>query len=653
MTIDLTSHNLQSPDVQHERRGLIDSIPALVARIDCNMALAYSNRAFRKWFSPGDNLVCGSFPLIVGKEIFNQIQRHLGKVLTGQYADFTISFLYDGAYRSMDVVLTPETDSQHHVQHFIFHATDVTEKRIVQHDLQDYFENGTIGLHWVDAQGIIIRANRAELELLGYDEDEYVGQHISKFHKSQSCIHDILHRLSNRETLRDYEAELVCKDGATRYVSINSSVLWEGEKFVHTRCFTIDVTAQKLAAEAVIESENRFRTMANLAPLIIWSTDDKGRCTFLNAKWEEWTGLGYDLGLETPWLEGVHAEDRKNIEMSWRKSFTERKVFGAKLRMRKASGGYMVSNVNSVPLFDSTQCFTGYIGIISDVTSEAQVKASLERMVLQRVDDLKRKNLELQDAQEALKTKNQELELINNEVSSFAHVASHDLQEPLRKIQTFADRISRSDNDNLSAKGKEALSRIQSASGKMRGLIQDILSYSKTNVIGPDAQWTDLNELFNEVLEDFEIRIEETGALIENKGLPSLSVVRFQFHQLFLNLISNALKFSKPGRVPHVVIQSRMVTGKKVNGISSDHFYHITVCDNGNGFEEQYAEKIFEIFNRLHDNAHVEGTGIGLAVCKKIVERCGGKMTAEGNPDKGATFHIYLPVPKEKQPSIL
>jgi PAS domain S-box-containing protein len=648
MTVDLTGRSLFTHPVlpvHADLQNLIDFIPALVARIDCNMTVVYSNKQFRKWFS-GDDVSCSSFPLIVGKKIFHEVQLHLGKVLVGQHAEFTISHFHEGSFRYLDVIISPELDSNRSVQYFIFHATDVTEKRNVQRDLQDYFENGTIGLHWVDAQGVIVWANRAELQMLGYSEDEYVGQHISRFHKNQSCIEDILLRLSNKETLRHHEAELVCKDGSTRHVAINSSVLWEGEKFVHTRCFTIDVTEQKLAANALMDSEARFRTMADLVPLIIWTTNEKGICTFVNAKWVEWTGLEFDPGPGMQWLDGVHSEDRQKIEMSWRKSLAEHNVFEAKLRMRAADGGYVISDVNSVPRFDLAGNFIGHIGIMRDVTSEEQIKSSLERMVLHRVEDLKRKNLELQNAEKALKAKNQELEIINNELSAFAHVASHDLQEPLRKIQTFADRVIQSESGNLSPKGQEALGRIQQASGKMRAFIQDILSYSKINVVGESAELTDLNELLNDVVGEFEISIEETGAAIENRGLPSLPVVRFQFHQLFLNLISNALKFSQPGRVPHVVFQSRLVTGESVTGESTDQFYDITVSDNGCGFEEKYAEKIFEIFNRLQDIAHVEGTGIGLAVCKKIVEGHGGKMVAEGKPLEGATFHIYLPVSK-------
>jgi PAS domain S-box-containing protein len=645
--VSLSEQNLSEQSVSFD--NLIDFIPALVVRVDCNMAVQYANRSFRKWFSRIEDPSCNSFPVIIGRQIFNQIQRYLGKTLVGEPAHLTISFPHGGEYRCMEVNILPEFDYNQKVKGFIFYATDITSKLDVERSLHDYFENATIGLHWVNEDGIIIWANREELTMLGYEPDEYIGQPITRFHKNQQVIQEILYKLRNKEIIKNSEAELLCKDGSSRFVTINSSVLWKDGEFVHTRCFTIDITAQKLAAKAMRENQERFKVMSNLVPVIIWTTDENGLCTFLNSKWSELTGKKKEDGLGSLWLNIIHPDDRRNIETAWRKSLSEKKTFEAKFRIENSTGRAIVVYANSIPQFDVNNRFTGYTGIIQDISVQEEIKSSLEKMVLNRTDDLRKRNLELRKAEKALILKNHELEKINNELSSFAHIASHDLQEPLRKIQTFIDRVVYSDGDKLSSRSKEYIDKIQSASNRMRVLIKDILLYSKTTNAESGLELTDLNQLLEEVVTEFEVKIEQTGARIENNGLPTLPVTRFQFHQVFLNLISNALKFSKEFSTPHIVFQCSIVPNMQLPGMHDPQdFYDISVSDNGIGFQAEYAEKIFEIFNRLHSKSQVEGTGIGLAICKKIIEGHHGRMTAEGKINEGAIFHIYLPVHKQE-----
>lgn len=628
---------------------LINAIPALVLKMDCNLQIVYANNQFLKIFPVASDF----FHLAVGVQVFEQIQRHLGYVLVGENVRFTISLENEGGIQYLDISLTPQFDARHQVSSIIFHGLDVTGQMNDQRTLHDYFENATIGLHWVDSEGVIIWVNPAELKMLGYEEHEYKGQNISRFHKNQDCIKDILARLSKGEVLKNYEAEIVCKDGTTRFVSINSSVLWEGNEFIHTRCFTIDITAQKIAAKAVKESEQRFKIMADLVPLVILTSDENGMCTFLNGRWKELTGKDIEEGIGDQWLNAVHPEDRAKISSSWNKSLEKRSVFEAKLRMLNGLGGYTVCYFNALPRFDSQNNFIGYTGTIQDFSIQEQITASLEKMVLDRTNDLRIKNTALSNAERALKAKNEELEKINNELSSFAHVASHDLQEPLRKIQNFTDRVLRSNDSKLSEKALVYMRKIESASTRMRAFVQDILVYSKANNAEPETQEVDLDQLIKEVLVEFEVKIEEKDATIECIGqLPVVQVTRFQFHQLFLNLISNALKFSKPGVQPSIKISSSVIKPGQAGELEGiDEYYDITVADNGIGFEAEYADRIFEIFNRLHDRQQFEGTGIGLAICKKIVERHGGKLLAEGEPGKGAKFHIYLPVTKKQRKS--
>lgn len=627
--------------------ALINSIPALVAYIDCNMVLQFCNQPFKAWFNTNRELIGEKFPLIAGREMFDQVQRQMGKVLIGERAHFQISVNTQHGLLYLEATLSPHFDLRRRVKGFIFHCSDITEKNRTERALKDYFENASIGLHWVNADGIIVWANPAELRLLGYTEQEYIGKHISTFHANKSVIDDIMSRLMNKQRITNYDAELVCKDGSIKHVTINSTALWEGEKFIHTRCFTIDVTEQKLAAKILRESEERFRQMANLVPLVIWTTDNKGECNFLSSKWQQLTGKPVEEGLKRSWFNFIHPDDRDNVLMSWTSCFHARKPFEGKFRFLSASGKYIIAYVNSGPIYDIKEEVTGYIGILQDVSAEEQIKYSLEKIVLHRTEDLRKKNADLRQAEAILKQKNEELENINNQLSSFAHITSHDLQEPLRKIQMNLDRFFAIEGDNFSEKGRDLYQRITHSTTQMRALIEDLLTYAQSNDYEGKLQEVDLNIIIKDAITALEANIFEKNATIKVGELPVLKVVPFQFHQLFLNLLGNALKFSKAAIAPYIVVQSELVEGNGLpngTGEAARAYYHLSVSDNGIGFEPEQAEQIFERFYRLHGRAKYEGTGLGLSICKKIVENHKGKIFAESQLNEGAVFHIYLPV---------
>lgn len=246
-----------------------------------------------------------------------------------------------------------------------------------------------------------------------------------------------------------------------------------------------------------------------------------------------------------------------------------------------------------------------------------------------------------------LEQKNKELEMINEHLSSFAYISSHDLQEPLRKIQTFSDRILDTEYDKLSEKGKDYLLRMQAGASRMQKLIRDILAYSRTALSEKKLELADLNELLNHAMVELEVMILEKKAVIESDQLPDLMVIPFQIQQLFNNLLNNALKFSKPGVPSHIRIKSEVVSGQELEQAHTPltkEYLRITFQDNGIGFEPEYSKKIFEVFQRLHGRHEYGGTGIGLAICKKIVENHSGFLSAESTLGDGAAFHIYLPM---------
>lgn len=269
----------------------------------------------------------------------------------------------------------------------------------------------------------------------------------------------------------------------------------------------------------------------------------------------------------------------------------------------------------------------------------------------QMTEYLNESRIELVKANEESRATAKELERSNRELQDFAFVAAHDLQEPLRKIRTFSDRLNKKYSEIIDEKGRDYLSLMDDASVRMGVLIADLLAYSRVTTKAQPFEEVDLDRISKEVVNDLEVRLEQVSGRVEIGELPTILADPTQMRQLIQNLIGNALKFHRADEPPVVKVNTRHLNGSS-NGYSSganmthpvDDLFQITVEDNGIGFDQEYKEQIFTIFQRLHNREEYEGTGIGLAICRKIVERHGGTIAAESIPSEGTTFVINLPV---------
>ena len=288
----------------------------------------------------------------------------------------------------------------------------------------------------------------------------------------------------------------------------------------------------------------------------------------------------------------------------------------------------VITKTGTIKFFRSSGNFTGeddnrfMVGSVQDVTKDTLMN-------------------------EVLTKKNLELKHNNAELESFTYIASHDLQEPLRKIQSFSKLILTKELANLSATSNDYFSRIIAAAQRMQHLIDALLNYSSSNSLDNQSLLTDLNGIIDEVIYNLNDIIEEKKAIIEKADLPKLNVVQVQFYQLFSNIISNALKYSRPHIVPLIKISANIIAADEIKTGTTDKkgkYWKITIADNGIGFDQQYEFKIFELFQRLHGRNEYEGTGIGLAICNKIVHNHNGFIVAAGHPGVGAEFTIYLPI---------
>ena len=260
--------------------------------------------------------------------------------------------------------------------------------------------------------------------------------------------------------------------------------------------------------------------------------------------------------------------------------------------------------------------------------------------------DYKQMVLEKEKFQKILENKVKELDRSNKELEEFAYIASHDLQEPLRKITSFSERLKEKLPANLEPEVQLYLNRMLAATDNMRTLIDNLLEFSRTSRISEPFVKTDLNNIISEVRADLELKIEETSTNIKTDILPIVDAIPMQMRQLFTNLFTNAIKFKGEASTPEIEIKSSALTDedKEANHLRQNtNYYRIIVKDHGIGFDQEFSMKIFQIFQRLHGKAEYPGSGIGLAICKKIVENHSGRIFAQSEPEKGAEFFILLP----------
>jgi light-regulated signal transduction histidine kinase (bacteriophytochrome) len=259
--------------------------------------------------------------------------------------------------------------------------------------------------------------------------------------------------------------------------------------------------------------------------------------------------------------------------------------------------------------------------------------------------DYKQMVLEKEKFQKILENKVKELDRSNKELEEFAYIASHDLQEPLRKITSFSERLKEKLPANLEPEVQLYLNRMLAATDNMRTLIDNLLEFSRTSRSSEPFVKTDLNNIISEVKADLELKIEETTATIKSDQLPVIDAIPMQMRQLFTNLFTNAIKFKRTNTSPEIEIRSTLLSDEERENIHlrPGRYHKISVRDYGIGFDQEFSMKIFQIFQRLHGKAEYPGSGIGLAICKKIVENHHGRIYAESELGKGADFVVILP----------
>lgn len=422
----------------------------------------------------------------------------------------------------------------------------------------------------------------------------------------------------------------------TSYYTSLYQPLTENDKITGVIAIVNNVTDQVLARNLREKNAENLRIILGTMPHIAYSAAADGQIEYYNQTFYDYTGLKPEDVNNLSWRPFLHPDMADDIIATWRHSMETGKAFEYAFPLKRSSDQTFRWHMSrAVALRDNEGKVSQWVGTLTDIHDQKVFAEKLEAMVNDRTEKLNRSN-------KLLAEQNIQLEQTNKELESFNYIASHDLQEPLRKIRTFINLIKdRGPDENYDS----YLSKINSSAERMSQLIHAVLAYSRLSSNGDPYEAADLNIILRNVLTDFELLIEEKNAVIEFDVLPSIQCIPLQMNQLFSNLISNSFKYTT--EKPVVKITYKEVRGYDIPSFKGNNiaqrFAQIEFQDNGIGFEDQYSEQIFKLFQRLHGRHEYGGTGIGLSICKKITEQHDGYISAHSNPGEGATFTVQLP----------
>ncbi len=547
-------------------------------------------------------------------------------------------------------------DSRGQALHMTGMCWDITESRRMARALQETQERFALALEgsrdgiwdWNVTTNQVFYSARWK-SMLGFEEEEVSNA----FSEWQRLVHpaDLPHAELNLEEYfegrrPEYSVEfrMAHKLGSWRWILARGIAQRDSAgRVVRMSGSHTDITERKTAEQTLASVNSQLAgVLAASTQVSIIATDVHGLITVFNTGAENL--LGYSaaemVGKHHPRL--FHRSDEvlaRGAELTRELNYPVEgfEVFVALAKrgrfdlrewtyVRKDGSEFTVSLVITAVKNEAGE-ITGFLGLAEDITEQKHAQWALARQA-------------------------EELTRSNRELEQFAYIASHDLQEPLRKVQTFGDMIATEAGSSLSAEGHDYLQRMRSAAARMQTFINDLLTYSRVASQGKPFERVNLFQISQEVLSDLEIRIQSTGGRVEVGELPDLDADPLQMRQLLQNLIGNALKFHRTGVPPVVSVQSRLIPSQPANGsghTASPEVCEITVEDNGIGFDEKYVDRIFAPFKRLHGRGEYEGTGIGLAICHKIVERHGGTITARSAPGVGTRMIVTLPRNQDRE----
>lgn len=514
----------------------------------------------------------------------------------------------------------------------IIFGFEVTAQILARHNFeksQTYFDivsrETPVALWIADHNAATVFVNETWVRWTGKPVEEHLGlgwgNNIEEADR-EKALQTFRHFFEKRESFsQEFRARF--HDGTLRwcYSSSNPWYLPNGE-FGGFAGSVVDITERK-------QEEQRLKTMLEALPLMAWTAKPNGELNYFNSRWYEYTGQTTEEAVGSGWTNATHSGNAEEVFRKWTYSIEHQVPYEVELMYRRHDGEYRWHIARAVPIKNEKDEVLYWLGTSTDIHDQKTLAQQLEKKVQERTRELTKANIDLKRS--------------NDELEQFAYIASHDLKEPIRKIQFFTDLL----QSPTTKESGTYLRKIQEATSRMRALIDDLLDYSSTRKAENSFRTVDLNKVLEAVREDLELVITEKNATIVYEKLPTIKAIPLQMRQLFYNLLNNALKYSKSDIPPKVNITVSHTCSKSLGEypyLNPKHLYY-TICieDNGIGFDSRYAEKVFTIFQRLHSRDTYSGTGIGLALCKKVAHNHGGEIYVSSIPNLGSTFYVILP----------
>lgn len=522
-----------------------------------------------------------------------------------------------------------------------YDVTHSTEQRLAMKDAEERsrlaMEVSELGSYDVNLLTNAMIASPRMEEIFGFGNDPSRYDYLDAVYWEDLPIRNKAYEAAMRTGELFYEIRIIHPDKSLHWIRAKGRVYFDQQKTpVRLLGAIMDITDQKIRVDALEESNKRFRLIADAMPQLVWIADTNGKVVYYNTRIQEYQ-MAHTV---TPdggyyWHSIVHPDDLESTDQLWKDAVAGRADYVKEHRILMKDGAYRWHLSRAIAERNINGDVIQWYGTATEIDAIKKAQEAIAESEATLRQQVEARTYELATANNQLRQTNQELE-------QFAYIASHDLQEPLRKMRTFAGMIKRT--DDLSAK---YLDKIEHSAARMSTLIQDVLHFSRLSDAGTGFQLTDMEHIWQQISADFELLIAEKEAILSHGPLPQLEVVPFQVNQLFANLISNALKFSKEGTTPRISLTAEKATPEELlahfGRVVEKAYCVLTFSDNGIGFKQDHADKIFKIFQRLHSKDEYSGTGIGLAICKKIVHNHHGSILALSSPGNGAVFQVLLP----------